>query len=92
MQLGPHPEATEGPHIPEAGAKYAALKCPGGRDREEASSEGTGRTKCRAGPPQKFGVGSHPEDTEGPHILEAGAKYATLKMPWWGTWKDIFVM
>ena len=30
MQLGPHPEATEGPHIPEAGAKYATLKFPGG--------------------------------------------------------------
>ena len=30
MQLGPLPEATEGPHIPEAGAKYATLKCPGG--------------------------------------------------------------
>ena len=55
--VGPPAKATEGPHIPEAGAKYATLKCPGGRDWEEASSEHTGRTKCRAGPPQNFGVG-----------------------------------
>ena len=27
FQLGPHPEDTEGPHIPEAGAKYATLRC-----------------------------------------------------------------
>ena len=53
MQLGPPPEDSEGPHTPEARAKHATLKCPGGRDREEASSEHTGRTKCRAGPPQK---------------------------------------
>ena len=87
MQLGPPPEDTEIPHIPEAGAKYATLRCSMWVNREEAPSEDTGRTKCRAGPPQEFGVGSHPEDTEGPHILEAGAKYATRKCPGGGPGK-----
>ena len=69
MQLGLHPEDTEGPHTPEAGAKHATLRClDGERNQEEASSEDTGRTMCRA---RNF--------TQ--NWSWVGAKYATLKCP-----------
>ena len=43
--VGPLPEAIKGPHTPEAGAKYATLKCPGG---------GPGHPFCELMPPTLF--------------------------------------
>ena len=87
FQLGPPPEDTEGPHIPEAGAKYATLRCLDGGKAGRSTKQRHGTHQVSRKELQKDRIGSHPEDTEGPHIPEARAKYATLRCLDGGNWE-----
>ena len=81
MQLWSHPEDTEGPHIPEAGAKYATLRCLDVEKPETSTKQRHGTHHVSRKELQKDYVGPLPEATEGPQTPEAGAQYATLKCP-----------